>query len=800
MFKGRNVFTRNNGGGTGAATFQDCVMNVQGQLVFTNNSGTNGGAVLLESSQIILYPDSELMFLGNKARGLGGAICVFEHITNEVMQWFNPNCFLAYSDRYVPPSGWKTNISFIENSSKVKGAAIYVTSLQRCVWTEEFPYYNYSKALRWSRKFVYRNNFLFTEANNGSKYDIATDTKSFHLYSTKDNSTVKLTLAPGQNFPLNLHAVDELGHSSITLAFVSEAYNVNSTSKLQPQNMFHLLWPNNFSTIPFSFNVPEKLYNGIHGKDKRKIQVMDIYSALENEFFFELELQTCRPGFQYSPKSKVCECHKQAGILSCNKDGMLYLKDGYWAGITNDGTLVTNVCPQKYCNCTRAPGNSQGCLFDPDNRDGQCSKNREGWLCGKCSGNTSVGLRSSDCIDCSKTGWLLPVVTIVVIALCILVIWVNPIISSELRGPLFFFQVVPYIFNPTSHLGGHVFFLADLFNFGSPLIYFSKTCIIKGLNNLYTTTFGYAIPVLVLSIFLLAYVLSANYCLKFNFRRNSMLRSFWLLLVFIYSYFVETSLLILFCPKVGDKRVFFYDGEIECFHGNHLPMAVIAILVLVFLVIPPPIMVFLLTKGFWRVDPQYANTLRSGLRPECCWWWSVDLCRRVLLVATYVAVLDLKAKTILMIFECVVILAVHNYCHPYLRARANLAESVYLLVLCTLAIMQLTEDKQFEVRVEVLLVMLACHTLVVFLCKATHLFRNRFHCACARPNRSTRRRGYDEIESTATDPSLSIETQRRRSNLNIISQRRSQGLSSSRPPETKLTTSDSSEESWEHAG
>lgn len=126
---------------------------------------------------------------------------------------------------------------------------------------------------------------------------------------------LQLTLAPGQNFPLNLHAVDELGHSSITLAFVSEAYNVNSTSKLQPQNMFHLLWPNNFSTIPFSFNVPEKLYNGIHGKDKRKIQVMDIYSTLENEFFFELELQTCRPGFQYSPKSKVCECHKQAGIL-----------------------------------------------------------------------------------------------------------------------------------------------------------------------------------------------------------------------------------------------------------------------------------------------------------------------------------------------------------------------------------------------------------------------------------------------------------------------------------------------------
>ena len=109
-FEGRNVFTRNNGGGSGAAWFQDCVMKVQGQLVFTSNSGSNGGAMLLESSQIILHPDSELMFIGNKARGMGGAICVFEHITNEIMQWFNPSCFLAYSDPSVPPSKWNVSV------------------------------------------------------------------------------------------------------------------------------------------------------------------------------------------------------------------------------------------------------------------------------------------------------------------------------------------------------------------------------------------------------------------------------------------------------------------------------------------------------------------------------------------------------------------------------------------------------------------------------------------------------------------------------------------------------------------
>ena len=223
----------------------------------------------------------------------------------------------------------------------------------------------------------------------------------------------------------------------------------------------------------------------------------------------------------------------------------------------------------------------------------------------------------------------------IVIGLCVLVIWLNPGVSSELRGPLFFFQVLPFIFDPTSKLGGHVFLVADIFNFGGPFIYLFKTCIIQGIDNLYSIAFGYVLPFLVLIIFLLAYLLSANYCLRFSFRRNSMLQSFWLLLLFVYNYLVETSFLILFCPKVGGKHVFFYDGNHECFHGKHLPIGIIAIVVLVLLVIPPPIVVLLLTNGYWRVDPQYVSTLTNSLRPERAWWWAVDLGRRVLLVGTY---------------------------------------------------------------------------------------------------------------------------------------------------------------------
>ena len=118
-----------------------------------------------------------------------------------------------------------------------------------------------------------------------------------------------------------------------------------------------------------------------------------------------------------------------------------------------------------------------------------------------------------------------------------------------------------------------------------------------------------------------------------------------------------------------------------------------------------------------------------------------------------------------MAFECVLILAVHSNCHPYLRARANLAESFYLLVLCAVAMLQIVHDKETkDYYCVVLLVISACHTLVVTVCKTSIFFRHRFHCACARSNRLARRRGYEELEGKESDQSQSTETQRRRCN------------------------------------
>ena len=271
----------------------------------------------------------------------------------------------------------------------------------------------------------------------------------------------------------------------------------------------------------------------------------------------------------------------------------------------------------------------------------------------------SVGLRWEQCLECSGAGWILGVVIVVVVLLCVLIIWLNPAVSNELRAPLFFFQVLPFIFPPSSKVGGTVLLISSMLKFGGPLIYLLDTCIVKGIDNLHAVAIGYLMPFVAIVIFIVSYVLSTNYLVRLNFRRNSSLQSFWLIILFMYNYIVQTTFLLLHCPKVGGNHVFFYDGTKRCFHGHHASMAVLAVLVLVVVIIPPPIIIILLTRGYWKVDPQYVNTLTNGLRPRYLWWWAFDLGRRVLLLATFVFIPEWKTKqvrNVLYIVECLVTL------------------------------------------------------------------------------------------------------------------------------------------------
>ncbi|XP_074611689.1 uncharacterized protein LOC141866153 [Acropora palmata] len=741
-FTGDNVFHKNEI--AAAAAFMYCVIFVHGRLAFTNNTGNStGGALLIVASQIILFPDTELLFLGNHVSGLGGAVCVFLYMA-DLTHANNPDCFLAYSDPFLPPSKWKTNVSFIENSSTIKGTAIYISSLQSCSWNEEVPHYNPDKALRWSSNFIYQNNRLILDNGakvlSDSKYDIATDTKRIQPANGVHTS---MKLSAGETTPLNLQAIDELGNEVVTAvrAFANP-------EKAFIQSNFLFLSPN--KTSAFMFKQPKESYEKTKENDLKhtfRLLVTDLWSFFANEYHIKVETEVCHPGFVYSMDDQTCVCDEsEKAIQRCSEDGRtVHLKEGYWANATNGG-FVSYFCPVGYCKCEHERGFS-GCLFDPERTDRQCAENREGWLCGKCVANTSVGLRGRECIRCDNSGWILGFLIVIVFAFYVVVIWLNLGISIDLRGPLFFFQVLPQILYSTSP---YARVLANIFTIEAPFSYLPNTCIVKGLNSLQAIAFIYMIPLLALLVCLLAYFLNRR--LKFKFRRRSMLHPFWLILVLVYSYLMETSFFLLFCPKVGDKHVFFFDGTVDCFRGDHLPLAIIALLILVFMVLPPPIIVVLLTVGIWKVNTQYTSTLTGSLRPECRWWWSVEFIRRVLVVSIYALIPNWEVKKIVFAFVFLVFLTVHTNFQPYENRRANIMESLYLMVLCILAFMQSYEDKTVKDYICCSLVILAAlHTLAVLLCKAAGLFRRRLNCCTTCVRESDLDRIVEEIENTPTN-------------------------------------------------
>ena len=111
---------------------------------------------------------------------------------------------------------------------------------------------------------------------------------------------------------------------------------------------------------------------------------------------------------------------------------------------------------------------------------------------------------------------------------------------------------------------------------------------------------------------------------------------------------------------------------------------------------------------------------------------------------------------IVFTFVFLVLLTVHSNFQPYEKRRANIMESLYLMVLCILALMQSVEDKTVKNYIcSGLIILASLHTLVVFLSKAVGFFRRRFNCctACVREN-GLDRSDVEEIENTPTNSSV----------------------------------------------
>lgn len=98
----------------------------------------------------------------------------------------------------------QAKVSFIQNQAKVKGAAVYISTLSACLWYEEYPFYSFHRAIRWNNTFEYRGNSIHpAKPLQGPEYDIATDTHHFE-YEGNNNTEIMVGNQPCCQGPLDV--------------------------------------------------------------------------------------------------------------------------------------------------------------------------------------------------------------------------------------------------------------------------------------------------------------------------------------------------------------------------------------------------------------------------------------------------------------------------------------------------------------------------------------------------------------------------------------------------------------------
>jgi len=721
-FHGNNFLLNNTHGS--AIHISSAIIHVRGTLVFQGNIGLKGGAAYLaESSKIVLYPHSYLKFNKNHADFRGGAIYSEVVTLREVVYPFNPGCFLQYSEKRVPPSKWKTKVEFTNNTASMKGAALFLNSLVGCLWVEDEEDKQLNQTLRWSNKITYSGNFVLLEGNGvkleGPKADIATDTYSIDF----QNSQEPLQVAPGEKFTLNISAKDQFGNEVSSLLMVQQIYKSSFNVEIPIDQQYFVLFPGR--KINPQLTIKSPTYETTAGiNDAELIRI----SAPQSNFLVEkdvrMETQKCYPGF--IPHGSTCACDsKIPGLDRCSEGRYLYLKEGYWGGMVN-GRFVTHICPREYCECSRDVGTT-GCFYDFKKPDDICFEGRSGRLCGRCKGGLSLSLNPTKCTDCDNNGYALAIVIAVVLLLSFLIIAFNSDISADLRGILFYIQMLPYSFIPNDEVVGIVNTIAGIADLGRSTEYPFKYCAMPGLNNLKSKALNFVTPVVVLVVFIVAYI----FLRIMKIERKKPFQCFFTLIIMMCKNLLETSFTIMHCVDVGGKKVFFHDGSLECYKGDHLGLFIISVVVVVAVAVLAMIVLPIRVEIGERKEHNNSNihqpvfnAITDGLRrykrsknsinwldylkKERGWWWSVDFLRRVLVVGLYVFMPGWERKQIAITVAYACILTLHLFAWPYNDENplANEMEAFLLFALVALGIFQFIEDASTRYIVSIIILAL----------------------------------------------------------------------------------------------
>ena len=311
---------------------------------------------------------------------------------------------------------------------------------------------------------------------------------------------------------------------------------------------------------------------------------------------------TCPIGFQeVIGESDYCKCdcdpYIQRYITKCNESTMSLIRQGiFWIGyddsINNNSYIIYHNCPYDYC--VLSTENVSINLNDFQGADAQCAFNRTGVLCSTCKPPfNTLSLGSSCCLTCTKDWLNIFIVILLVgglcgIALVAIILVLNLTVSvGTLNGLVFYANIVAsnnIIYYRTGSEPNAVLsvFIACL-NLETGLNL--DVCAIKGLDTYSKIWIQFLFPTYLIFI-LLALVAISRCSSRFAVligKRNP-IATLATLILLSYMKFLRNiidifSFAVIHSPDGSYKVRWLPDVKIDYFHGRHIPLFLIAVLI-----------------------------------------------------------------------------------------------------------------------------------------------------------------------------------------------------------------------------
>ena len=327
-----------------------------------------------------------------------------------------------------------------------------------------------------------------------------------------------------------------------------------------------------------------------------------------------VKLRKCPAGFAMSKIKNACVCEERLlkYTSNCNiTDTTIEHSGNFWVGYSNSssGLILHPHCPFDYCT-------TETIRFTLEDSDKQCRYNRTSLLCGACKPGFSIALATSECMRCSNSHLslllafaLAGVVLVIFLFVCKLTVSVG-----TLNGLILYTNIVAVnhsTFFPNGDTNILTVFIAWM-NLDVGI----KTCLYDGMDAYARTWLQFVFPVyiwILVGLIIIASYYSAKIArILSGTNPVSVLATLFLL---SYAKLLRTVIAVLSFtsleyPNNSRVTVWLSNGNIEYFHGKHIPLAIVALVVFLLFIFP---FTLLLMFGQWI----QANSTRKMLSWAC---------------------------------------------------------------------------------------------------------------------------------------------------------------------------------------